>query len=222
MAKNVFSLPGVYFLDIFMDNHRITADRLHLVAFVSLLIAIKIEERESKIPKIAELSSIVERSGFKYPAKDFRALERKMLGFMDFGVRIPTAATFCEYFMHVVVAPEDRLKNNTLKKDSYHKHLRSCARKMLFDFLDLSLSDCNLAQDTPSKVAATCILATRRQLKLIPLWPIELYKITKYTYNDMEETLTKLMTLHYVGPNKPTPWKRGRFSTPEDLSLIHI
>jgi Cyclin, N-terminal domain/Cyclin, C-terminal domain len=168
-----------------MDNHNIADDRLNLVAFTSLMVAAKVEEKESSIPKIAELNAAIERAGSQhYLRNDFKALEKMMLRFLDFEVMVPTAATYCEYFVTVVVTNDDKrhfTQNDSLKeKFQYFRNLRECARNLFFDFLDLSLLDCNISQDVPSKVAAACIVAARRQLAIMPLWPVELCKITRY------------------------------------------
>jgi Cyclin, N-terminal domain len=95
----------MYFLDIFMDNHNIANDRLDLVAFVALLLAAKVEEKETKIPRMEDLNSIIDLSGpYSYPKSDFKALEKMMLKFFDFQVMVPSPATFCEYFVKVCIS----------------------------------------------------------------------------------------------------------------------
>lgn len=91
---------SVYILDSFMDNHNIYPERLKLVALVCLLVASKFEERECKVPKIADLNTVIKN---QYPHNDFYSLELMVLTFMNWNLTVPTTATFIERYVGYVV-----------------------------------------------------------------------------------------------------------------------
>jgi hypothetical protein len=126
--------------------------------------------------------------------------------------------------MIVVVTNEDRahfVQNEDLKEKFTHfKNLREAARNLFFEFLDLSLSDCEVSQDIPSKVAAACIVAARRHLELLPLWPVELSKITKYTYKELINPMCLLVSLRAAGAGNLRCPKRKKYGTNTDSGFL--
>jgi hypothetical protein len=199
-------------MDIFMDNHNITNERLNLVALVSLSIAAKMEEKETNVPKLSELNSAIDN---EYPTKDYVSLEKMMLTFLDWDVIIPTSATFCEYFMEIIVNNKDfqQYKNSSVlqAKYAYFHHLREEAVNLIFEFLDLCLFDCDLCQDIPSKVAAACLLSTRKTMELVPVWPKELSRITRYHARDIINTTFMLVSMR----RSKIEGRNGKRKTPD-------
>lgn len=89
---------SVYLMDIFMDNHEITSDKLLLVANVCLLLAAKLEESSFNVPQIDQLNKTV---GNHYSVKDYESLQVMILEFFNWGIFFPTAAYYTHYFMQV-------------------------------------------------------------------------------------------------------------------------
>lgn len=48
---------AIYYLDIFMDRHRIAVERLSLVVLCCLGIASKLEDRDADVPKYSDLNN---------------------------------------------------------------------------------------------------------------------------------------------------------------------
>lgn len=173
-----------------MDNHRITLERLALVALCSLWLSAKIEERESNVPKLNTLNKMIQN---QYPLCDFKSLERLILHFFEFEMIIPTAATFCEYFIEGIVDEYDyALKENYVRFNSLAGMKRVVA-DLAFEYLDLMLSDCNMLQDVPSKMAAACLAAARYSINIGNVWNNHLLQLTKYQYEDIEFAMHRLV-----------------------------
>ncbi|XP_046658772.1 cyclin-J isoform X1 [Homalodisca vitripennis] len=176
---------AVYILDTFMDNHSISKDRLGFVALVCLMLAAKFEELDSKIPKISELNKY---DGYRYSSKDFISVEVMVLKFLDFGLTQPTIAHFAEYYTMVTIMPHD-LKS---VKFSFRR-LADIACNMVAELLDICLKEVRFLQHPPSKVAAACILVTRKRLSLSPAWTPVLAEVTGYKEDSLNFCTNLLM-----------------------------
>nr|CAD7462372.1 unnamed protein product [Timema tahoe] len=180
---------SIYILDVFMDNHSITTERLILVALVCLLLAAKFEERDMNVPKIHELNQLVQN---QYPTNDFILLEIMTLKFLHWNLVIPTVAHFVEYYVTFTTLPSD-LKN--APHFSNYSELQCYAYDYVKDYLDESLKDVTLHQYQPSLVAASCIAATRLRLHLNPKWTSSLCEYTSYEFSDLQQCVQTLMGL---------------------------
>lgn len=173
---------GVYLMDIFMDNHNIIAERLKLIALSSLILASKIEERESNVLKITEVNMMVNNS---YPLNDYRYMEVLILRFMDWNLLVPTAAQFIEFFVSEMITDEDLVSTSLVIDDSNINNKMSQAIFLAFQFLEVALYDCVIMHKTPSKVAASCIAATRIYMQLLIPWPDHLVTLTSFELDDL-------------------------------------
>nr|CAD7259664.1 unnamed protein product [Timema shepardi] len=178
---------SIYILDVFMDNHSITTERLILVALVCLLLAAKFEERDVNVPKIHELNELVQN---QYPINDFILLEIMTLKFLHWNLVIPTVAHFAEYYVTFSTLPSD-LKN--APHFSNYSELQCYAYDYVKDYLDESLKDVAMHQYQPSLVAASCIAATRLRLHLNPKWTSSLCEYTSYEFSDLQQCVQTLM-----------------------------
>nr|CAD7575953.1 unnamed protein product [Timema californicum] len=183
---------SIYILDVFMDNHSITTERLILVALVCLLLAAKFEERDVNVPKIHELNELVQN---QYPINDFILLEIMTLKFLHWNLVIPTVAHFAEYYVTFSTLPSD-LKN--APHFSNYSELQCYAYDYVKDYLDESLKDVAMHQYQPSLVAASCIAATRLRLHLNPKWTSSLCEYTSYEFSDLQQCVQTLMGCCYA------------------------
>lgn len=180
-----------------MDNHKITLERLQMVSLVCLLLASKLEDRDSKIPKLSTINNLLDVS---QPLSDYFSLEAMILRYFDWHIIIPTAATFLEYYVLAVTTENDFADVSKDESNLYNFNMRNShdfrllAIETALEFLDMSLSDTSLSHGyLPSCLACACIAAARTTLKLDHIWPIELEEFTKYKYIDIQLCEMKLL-----------------------------
>ncbi|XP_075223832.1 cyclin J [Lycorma delicatula] len=178
---------AVHLLDYFMDNYRIIAGRLNLVALVCISLSAKFEEQDGSFPKISQLSNFVEN---RYPKKDYVTLELMILQFFDWNLARPTVAHFVESYRWLSVFNQDSLNTVSVR------NLRKRALSTICDLLDVSLNDYNVNMFKPSLVAASCVYLTRKLLKLTPKWPTILEAVTSYSEDSLEECSVLLLRLY--------------------------
>lgn len=191
---------AVYLLDVFMDTYKIIASKLNLVALVCLLIASKLEERDLKVPKMRRLNSY---ASDQYTRDDFKILERMILNFFKWTLLTPTTATFLESLANKVLIPEE-LQNSNHQEGSSSSDLNFTCNNLVFEFLDLSLNDRRLFHVKPSRLAAACLAAARKELGITPTWPYHLESLTRYSYDFIEEYIDALIALRDTESAKST------------------
>ncbi|XP_063907224.1 cyclin-J [Zophobas morio] len=175
---------SVYLLDIFMDNHKIAAEKLLLVGNVCLLLAAKFEEHSAGVPKISELNAFVDN---KYEVSDYNDVEILVLKFYQFFLKFPCAAHHVFYYINEMISLDDVNGETTF-------------RTLFFDvfenikmYLNWILDDIHYVQYyQPSKLAAAIIAASRIQNGLVP-WTKQLEDSTTYTEGQFEEILQNLL-----------------------------
>ncbi|XP_063230885.1 cyclin-J isoform X2 [Bacillus rossius redtenbacheri] len=180
---------AVYLLDVFMDNHSITAERLKLVVLVCVLLAAKFEEQEVNVPTARALNTMV---GGQYVIKDYTLLEIMVLRHLQWNLLLPTAAQFAQYYTREMTSAGD-LRH--APHFASYRELECHAYDCIKDYLDETLLDISVHQFLPSVVASTCVLATRRHLDLTPEWTPTLGSLTGYEYRDLQPCLSWLLSL---------------------------
>lgn len=194
---------AVYLLDYYMDNHKIAAERLQLVADVCLILACKMEEKEDKIPKITEICGAVQKN---FDLREYISLECMILRFYDWNIILPTTAHFMEYFIAEAISEDDLIINKFDKSAESFGDLKCHLEGLIFDYLDLTIGDLSLKRCRPSQVAASCILAARKSIRQIPDWNKTLEIITQYKPSDLEE-ITENLILRFATA-------QGRYKSP--------
>lgn len=180
-----------------MDNHTITTDRLALVSLSTLILAAKVEEHDSNIPKPRNLNTMIDQH---YPTFDYIQLERMQFRFFEFQLIIPTAVTFIEYYIEGISDDQDfelSKMNETPVVGPFNSqlHMKRDMADLAFEFVDLILADVRLVQETPSKVAAACLAAARHLCRFCFIWSSRLALLTRYTLADINANMTKLLAL---------------------------
>lgn len=185
---------AVYLLDVFMDNHTITTDRLALVSLSTLILAAKVEEHDSNIPKPRNLNTMIDQ---QYPPFDYIQLERLQFRFFEFQLIIPTAVTFIEYYIEGIADAQDfeLAKKNQAGPFNSQLHMKRDMADLAFEFVDLILADVRLVQETPSKVAAACLAAARQLCRFCFIWSSRLAHLTRYSLMDIDTNMTRLLAL---------------------------
>lgn len=170
---------AIYLMDAFMDNHKITNNRLKLTALSCIMLAAKIEENEPKVPTLKKMNELLTH---KCPLSDFLVLEVVLLKFFNWYLLIPTTAVFVEYWLLQIVSKNDFISTTT---DDQYFERRSRAAELVLEFLDVTLLDITMTNVRPSLLAAACIAATRAMLPVLRTWNNNMIKLTGYTYDEL-------------------------------------
>lgn len=165
---------AVKLLDYFMDGHDIQDPQLYLVCLGSLLLAAKMEEKDSNVPKCSELNSFVKNH---FPLSDFLSLEFVILTFFNWNLCIPTACHFTEMLLPHSIHPTDSHNGGPIvsfreAKAYFHQYVKY--------FLDIGMQEAAFVDTLPSLLAASLIAASRMAFGLTPTWPASLEKMAGY------------------------------------------
>ncbi|XP_063896819.1 cyclin-J [Helicoverpa armigera] len=150
-------------LDLFMDAHRLRADRLTHVALACLSLAAKSEEKFSRAPTLKTLSKI---SGVQLCGKTFRQLEWMVGQHVRWRLLAPTPVTYAALLAQYVVTDSDL----TTRHPKFVRRFKRDGAKLLEAYLDLTLSDVRLKVVECVDVGCACVACARAELGLAA-WP---------------------------------------------------
>ncbi|KAH8349301.1 hypothetical protein KR067_007536 [Drosophila pandora] len=203
---------GLYYMDRFLDYYRIRPDKLQLVALTCLHIAAQIENADACIPRYSEMNELVKNA---YTAFEYKAVERKILCFMEFELVRPTTASFVELFACSFLTRDDFAAYDEMMTSydqdlsgsspypRYHnfEQMLSSLAQLLLRLSDYTLSITSFCNEPPSLLAATCI-ATVRQVSGLKRWTPYLRKLTSYSEAQVEPYSDILSMHHYYETSK--------------------
>lgn len=178
---------AIYMLDAFMDNHNISDNRLNLVALTCILLASKIEENEPNVPSLSKLNELVQN---QYPIADFTVLEVLLLKFFNWHLIIPTLATFVEYWLLYIIKASD-FAGCTNEQQFEERRFR--AIELVFEFMDITLTDIKMTNIRPSLLAAACIASARSSLPVLVVWTESMAEITGFSWEEVDRLTRELM-----------------------------
>ncbi|XP_059620776.1 cyclin-J [Phlebotomus argentipes] len=196
LSRNALHL-GVYLMDMFVDKYNIPHHALKFIAGVCLILAAKMEDRDSLIPTIPDFDKYL---GLKNPTSisSYAQAEFAIMRMMNFKLVIPTAVTFVDYFACALVTGQDFDEQKVSSGfTAFTKYLEN-ANLLLIQLLDATLEDVWLVQEIPSRIAAACILAVRTILNLSDIWTPLLAEITQYRMTDLIQCASKIISLYEV------------------------
>ncbi|XP_017057973.1 cyclin-J [Drosophila ficusphila] len=181
---------AAYYLDRFMDRYKIRQDKLQLVAITSLHIAAQIENTDAFIPRYSEMNRLVKNA---YTGFEYKAVERKLLCFLDFELVRPTIASFVELFACSFLTRSDFAAYSEMLNDIEREHnflpyqrygsfeqMLAVLAQLLLRMADFTLTITTFAREPPSLLAAVCIAAVR-QVSGVRRWSQYLVGLTSYT-----------------------------------------
>ncbi|XP_067909432.1 cyclin-J [Heterodontus francisci] len=186
---------AVYLLDLFMDRYDISVQQLHLVALSCLLLASKFEEKEDRVPKLEQLNSLscMTSMNLVLNKQNLLHMELLLLESFQWNLCLPTAAHFIDYYLSVAVHETDLHDGRPMV---YLEKTKLYTEKYSAYFLEVSLQDHGFLNYFPSIVAAACIAASRAVLKLSPLWPVRLHRLTAYAWDALLPCIERLLIAH--------------------------
>lgn len=165
---------AIKILDFFMDGHDIQDPQLYLVCLGALLLASKMEEKDSNVPKCSEMNAFTKN---RFPLSDFISLEIVILKYFNWNLCLPTACYFAELWLPYAIQTSDSHNNGPLvsfreAKAYYHQYVKY--------FLDLAMQDATFIDTLPSVLAASILAASRSAFGLTPTWTKRMEFVTGY------------------------------------------
>ncbi|XP_037962508.2 cyclin-J isoform X1 [Plutella xylostella] len=150
---------AVHLLDLFMDAHRLRADRLTHVALACLSLAAKSEEKLSRAPTLKTLSRA---SGAELCGATLRQLEWMVGQHARWRLLTPTPVSFASLLAQYVVTDADL----TTRHPKFVRRFKRDGARLLEAYLDLTLSDVRLKLVSSVAVGAACVACARAELGL--------------------------------------------------------
>lgn len=122
-----------------------------------------------------------------------------VLEFLNWNVMQPTVVTYIELYIDAIISKEDfhlyssHVTDGIMFKDL--KAMKSAATTIVFEFLNLTLSNLESSMECPSQLAASIVAATRYSLALDPVWPLNMTRITGYQLAILKKLVSRLFRL---------------------------
>ncbi|KAH0629661.1 hypothetical protein JD844_011895 [Phrynosoma platyrhinos] len=187
---------AVYLLDLIMDYYDVHLTELYTISIVCLLLASKFEQREHKVPTLADVNNFSCMYGPNVTITKKKRLEMELLILkrVNWNLCLPTPAHYIDYYLCASVTPTD-LHNGwpiTFKAEA-----RGLIEKYSHYFLEVSLQDHVFLYFRPSLVAAACMAASRICLAITPSWPITLRMITQYSWEDIAPCVDLMLVTYH-------------------------
>jgi len=179
---------AVKLLDYFMDGHDIQDPQLYLVCLGSILLAAKVQEKDSNVPKCSQLNAFVKH---QFPLSDFVSLEIVILKYFNWNLCIPTASYFVEMWIPHSISPTDSHNNGPIVS---FREAKAYFLEYVKYFLDLVMQETVFVDKLPSMLAAALLAASRIAFGLSPGWPITLEDVSGYRLKMLEKYTTILLS----------------------------
>jgi len=180
---------AVRYLDRFMSGHDIKEPQLYLVCSCSVLLASKVCERESLIPRLSTLTALLP---VKLSVHDLHSLELVMLNYFSWDLNMATVCYTAELLLPYSLEIRE-LKPVTKRFHSFNT-LKMELLKTVKEMLDICLVEESFMQTVSSMTAVTC-LQTSRLVCGLP-WSSRLDNITGYTREKIQTPTDCLLSLY--------------------------
>ena len=198
-----------------MSGHSIDVPQLYMVAACSLMIAAKMCERETKIPRISAITNIL-----PYPtsAEDFRTSEMMILSFLHWDLNHPTCCYVAELLLQFSIKPSDLMScsRRRVKGGKNFQALYNSVQEMKQTFfkvvkevlimfaliivnsssqmLDISITESSMI-NIVSSVLASAVLQASRAVTGLP-WSPDIDSITGHGKQDYQQLVDWLISIH--------------------------
>lgn len=165
---------AVRHMDRLLGQTDVPKGRLQLVAMACILVAAKHEEAEENIPTMGELN---ECSNNSFTIQELKDMEISVLRALNWQLTIVSPIHFLHlYLARGIVFESDLFEGGPQNKAATIKY----AKKYADFFAELSLQEYTFQQYLPSVMAAAIVAASRRAVKIDPIWNTELEGLTTY------------------------------------------
>lgn len=201
----------IYYLDKLCTTKDVNYSHLRILAATVLLLAIKWNEKEERVPSLYRLNKECNKD---YTPNSFKLMEVKVLNLLSFKLKVVLPIDFVSYYIDKgCVFDNDKLDQCY----NLHLHERTTIyiNKFASFFLDISIQNYRFWQFIPSKLAFAVIIAARRALKIEPYFNIKLITLCNYYPSEIYECFTLLWNEYHT--KYPKDAKRAEKLQPYNL-----
>ncbi|XP_057248032.1 G2/mitotic-specific cyclin S13-7 isoform X2 [Beta vulgaris subsp. vulgaris] len=182
-------------IDRFLSIKVVPRKELQLVGIASMLIACKYEEIWAP-----EVNDFVQISDKAYVREQVLAMEKAILGSLEWYLTVPTPYMFLTRFIKASSAPSDSEMEN-----------------MVYFFAELGIMNYSTTiKYPPSLLAASSVYAARCTLNNSPSWTETLQHYTGYSENQIKECARLLVSFHMAAPESKLRAVYKKFSKPDN------
>lgn len=207
---------GVAVLDAVLSQFAVHRKQIKLICFMSLQLAAKMEESNSRVPEVSTVRSLFHD---KYDDEEINSCEEMISVMLNHSFGIKTPFSFVEHFLSKGVVSSNDIGNVSAKAvtDRVNSYERAVVR-----FLDVSVYDYGFYAYNALTVAAASLLCARRLEKFECEWPEELAKLTGVSYENVKKCADQLFDRFKQMNSKASsidPTSNNKTSSPTGLSL---
>ncbi|XP_010271918.1 PREDICTED: G2/mitotic-specific cyclin S13-7-like [Nelumbo nucifera] len=181
----------ILIVDRFLSMKLVPRKELQLVGIGAMLIASKYEEIWA--PEVNDFVCISDRA---YNREQILAIEKAILGKLEWTFTVPTPYVFLVRFIKASVADQEM------------KH-------MVFFLAELGLMQYATTKYCPSMIAASAVYAARCTLNKLPLWSETLQLHTGYSEAQLMDCAKLLVSFHSVAAESKLKVVYKKYSNPE-------
>ncbi|XP_021776144.1 G2/mitotic-specific cyclin S13-7-like [Chenopodium quinoa] len=181
-------------IDRFLSMKVVPRKELQLVGIASMLIACKYEEIWAP-----EVNDFVQISDKAYVREQVLAMEKTILGNMEWYLTVPTPYMFLTRYVKASVPANSELEN------------------MSYFFSELGMMNyATTIKYPPSLLAASSVYAARCTMNNSPSWAETLKHYTGYSENQLTECARLLVSFHMAAPENRLRAVYKKFSKPDN------
>lgn len=187
---------AVRYMDLFMDGHDIEDPQLYLVAICSLLLAAKICEKETCIPRLSVLVTMLPGYGTRNQLNvpELYTLELVMLSYLNWDLNHPTCSYVIELLLQYSISVPDIKFLMKINVTHSFNEIKFWFSKTIKELMDICLSEETMIQTLPSFMAIAILQASRSVIGLP--WSDQLDIVTGYLRPDYAYLTDCLLSLH--------------------------
>jgi len=172
---------SVAYLDAIFSLYIVKENQLKLIGYLSIYLAAKMEEEDSKIPTLKQMVKLFKE---EFSVEEIINCEKFMCKILGFSMNLKTPFSFLMFFFSKGFVSTADLQNLT-SADGISKYVENLEKLALF-FLDLSSKHYEFYQFTSIAVAATAI-ACARKCAGVSSWSIDLEKLTFISWESIKD-----------------------------------
>jgi len=152
---------AVRYMDLFMDGHDIEDPQLYLVAICSLLLAAKICEKETCIPRLSVLVTMLPGYGTRNQLNvpELYTLELVMLSYLNWDLNHPTCSYVIELLLQYSISVPDIKFLMKINVTHSFNEIKFWFSKTIKELMDICLSEETMIQTLPSFMAIAILQA---------------------------------------------------------------
>jgi len=206
----------IYYLDKLCTTKDVNYSHLRILAATVLLLSIKWNEKEEKVPSLYRLNKECNKD---YTPNSFKLMEIKVLNLLSFKLKVVLPIDFVSYYIDKgCVFDNDKLDQCY----NLHLHQRTTIYIQKFSsfFLDISIQNYRFWQFIPSKLAFAVIIAARRALKIEPYFNPKLINLCNYYPNEITKCFSLLWNEYHT--KYPKDARRAEKLQPHNLDKYII